>query len=69
MTSYEEMDAAELRASLEHWHEQVCMLAREYRSARQSGLFAWEAGIGTALDQALGQVKRIKHLLELGIAA
>lgn len=65
----DELDASELRQDLEYWHGQVCLYAREYRSARQSGDFAWEAGIGVALDQALGQVRRLEALLRLGVAA
>jgi hypothetical protein len=63
------MDAADLRMERERWHEQVCMFAREYRAARQSGDFAWEAGVGIALDQALAQVRRLDGFLRLGAAA
>lgn len=69
MTAYEDLSAVELRDQREEWHRRVCELAREYRTARQSGIFAWEAGVGVALDQALAQVRRIEKLLQLGVAA
>ena len=67
--TYDQMDAFELRAEREEWHEKVCKLAREYRQARRSSDFAWEAGVGIALDQALAQVKRLDALLKLGAAS
>ncbi len=67
--SYEDMDAQELRAELEDWHHRIAKLARDYRAARQAGDWAWEAGVGLALDQALAQARRIERYLQLGVAA
>lgn len=66
VAAYHDMTADELRAERDKWREQVCCLAREYRNARQSGDFSWEAGIGVSLDQALNQVRRLNALLKLG---
>lgn len=63
------MDAFELRATLEEWHEQVCKLAAEHRAADQARDIVWAEGIGVALDQALLQVRRIKALLHVGAVA
>ena len=67
--TYDAMDTYELRAALEEWHDQIVKLAGEYRQAVVAENVVWAEGIGLALDQALGQAKRVRALLRVGAAA
>jgi hypothetical protein len=69
VTRLEDLDAGDLRAEKDDWTAKALLYAREYRAASQSGEVSWEHGVGIALDQALAQVRRIDHLLKLGVAA
>jgi hypothetical protein len=69
VSAYDAMEAWELGVELEFWHEQVVKLATEYRHAIDAEDTVWAAGVGLALDQALGQVKKIKTLLKVGAVA
>ena len=63
------MDAADLRAEKEDWTARALMYSREFLAATEAGDLDWEHNMKIALRQALAQVKRIDHLLKLGVAA
>ena len=67
--TYDDMDAYQLRAELEIWHETVVKLAGEYRQAVAADDPVWAEGLGLALDQAVHQAKRVRALLRVGAAA
>lgn len=63
------MDAYELRVELHFWHEKVCEYATEYTQAVDAEDFSRQLGTRVALDQAIAQVRHLKALLRLGVAA
>jgi len=69
MMRFEDMDAGDLRAELAQWTSQALIYSREFLAATESGDLDWEHNMRIALRHALAQVRRIDHLLKLGVAA
>lgn len=69
MTAYEDMEAAELRASLEDWTARSVEHADAIASAIDARDLIRASLMTHAYRQARSQMKRIRRILELGIVA
>lgn len=68
MSHYDAMDAHELRQELEEWTGRTLQWADDLVTAIDSQDIVTAALMAHAYKQARWQVRKIKHLLKLGVA-
>ena len=66
---YEDMDAAELRATLEAAERRALGYAQELVEAFEASNWVQMAGMAVALKPALAQIRRLRKAMQMGVAA
>ena len=68
MTSYQDLDATELRAELDEWTQRTMQWGDELSNAIDALDLYRAAFLNHAYKQARLQVRKIRHAMQIGVA-